>query len=126
MNVLKLILWLCGSAEENERRFNIEEELIINEIQDVLSNGGKLYSLSFGREIGIVTVGNGQIDNLYIEGQYQANGFGSRLLEYAIHIAGKAAYMDVPVSNRVLLHICEKSGLHRTVEDGERIRMVKS
>ncbi|MBO5952518.1 MAG: GNAT family N-acetyltransferase [Oscillospiraceae bacterium] len=79
--------------------------------------------MSFGKEIGIVTVHNGHIDNLYIEGQYQRNGFGSRLLEYVLSISEKEAYMDVPVSSKELLHICDKLGLVKTKRTEYTVRM---
>lgn len=114
------------SREENEARYISEENIIAERIQRTIFNGGKLYSISFGREIGLVTVDNGHIDNLYIEGQYQCNGFGTRLLEYALSIAGEEAYIDVHISNKVLMHICEKLGLVKTLETELTIRMIKS
>ena len=113
------------SREENEARYITEETSIAEKISKVISSGGKLYSISFGKEIGIVTVHNGHIDNLYIEGQYQRNGFGSRLLEYVLSISEKEAYMDVPVSSKELLHICDKLGLVKTEQTEHTIRMAK-
>lgn len=113
------------TREENEEKFISEENIIAERIQNTISNGGKLYGISFGREIGIVTVDNGHIDNLYIEGQYQRNGFGTRLLEYALSITGKDAYIDVPVSNKELMHICDKLNLIITEETEATIRMRK-
>ena len=113
------------SREENEARYITEENIIVERINKVISSGGKLYSISFGREIGIVTVHNGHIDNLYIEGQYQRNGFGSRLLEYVLSISEKEAYMDVPVSSKELLHICDKLGLVKTKQTEYTVRMEK-
>lgn len=108
---------------ENDARYTAEETIIAASIRKSVSGGGKLYSISFGREIGIVTVKNSRIDNLYIEGQYQSNGFGTRLLEYAINIAGSGAYIDVPLSNQKLLHICEKLGFVKAEETEHCVRM---
>ena len=113
------------SREENEARYITEENIIAERINEVISSGGKLYSISFGREIGIVTVHNGHIDNLYIEGQYQRNGFGSRLLEYVLSIAEKQVHIDVPVSSKELLHICDKLGLVKTEQTEHTVRMAK-
>ena len=113
------------SREENEARYIAEETIIAEKIQRAISNGGKLYSITFGREIGIITVANGHIDNLYIEGRYQRNGFGTRLLAYALSIAAKNTYMDVPVANEKLLHICAKLGLEKKSENEFTIRMIK-
>ena len=113
------------SREENEARYITEENIIAERINKVISSGGKLYSISFGREIGIVTVHNGHIDNLYIEGQYQRNGFGTRLLEYVLSISEEKSYIDVPVSNKKLLHICDKLGLVKTKQTEHAVRMTK-
>ena len=114
------------SREENEVRYIKEENIIAERINKVISSGGKLYSISFGREVGIVTVENGHVDNLYIEGQYQRNGFGTRLLEHVISIVGKAAYIDVPISNKELLHICDRLGFVKTKENEHTVRMIMS
>lgn len=113
------------SLEENEVRYITEENIIAERINKVISSGGKLYSISLGREIGIVTVHNGHIDNLYIEGLYQRNGFGTCLFEYVLSIAGKQAYIDVPILNKELLHICDKLGLVKTEQTEHTIRMAK-
>ena len=62
---------------------------------------------------------------MYIEGQYQRNGFGTRLLEHVLSIAGKQAYIDAPVPNKELLHICDKLGLVKTEQTEHTIRMAK-
>lgn len=111
------------SKEENEARYTAEENFISEKINAVLSADGKLYGISFGKEIGIVTANNGHIDNLYIEGQYQRNGFGTRLLEYAFFVAGDGAYIDVPISNKALLRICDKLGLVKLEENELTVRM---
>lgn len=111
--------------EENEAKYIAEETIIAEKIQRAISNGGKLYSIAFVREIGIVTVDNGHIDNLYIEGQYQRNGFGTRLLEYVLSIVTGEAYIDVPVSNKVVMHICDKLGLEKKAENELTVRMIK-
>ena len=113
------------SREENEARYIAEETIIAERIQRAISDGGKLYSISFGREIGIVTINKGHIDNLYIEGQYQRNGFGTRLLEYALSIVTGEAYIDVPVSNKALMHLCDKLGLKKKSENESTVRMIK-
>ena len=114
------------SREENEARYIAEETIIVDRIQRVVSGGGKLYSITFGREIGIVTVDNGHIDNLYIEGRYQRNGFGTRLLKYVLSIVTREAYIDVPVSNKALMRICDKLGLEKKSENELTVRMIKS
>ncbi|MDD6260951.1 MAG: GNAT family N-acetyltransferase [Clostridiales bacterium] len=114
------------SREDNESRYIAEEKIIAERIQKNISNGGKIYSISFGREIGIITVDKGHIDNLYIEGQYQRNGFGTHLLAYVLSIAEGEAYIDVPVSNKALMHICDKLGLEKKTENEVTVRMIKS
>lgn len=113
------------SREENETRYIKEENIIAERINKVILEAGKLYSISFVREIGVVTVNNGHIDNLYIEGQYQRNGFGTILLDYVLSISGEGAYIDVPVSNKELIHICDKVGLVKTEETENTVQMMK-
>ena len=113
------------SQEENDARYLAEEKIIAERINKTITDGGKLYSISFGREIGIVTEKNGHIDHLYIEGQYQRMGFGTRLLEYVLSMAEKEAYIDVPPSNKALLCICNKLGLIKTKEMEYAVRMTK-
>ncbi|MBQ2661226.1 MAG: GNAT family N-acetyltransferase [Clostridia bacterium] len=114
------------SREENEARYAEEENIIAENIDAALAGGGKLYSISFGKEIGIVTINNGHIDNLYIEGRYQQNGFGTRLLEYAFSVAGNEAYIDVATTDKRLLHICDKLGLVKAEENEYTAKFVKA
>ncbi|MBE5767312.1 MAG: hypothetical protein E7335_09150 [Clostridiales bacterium] len=106
------------SREENEEKYAREEAIIRDGISSVLLRGGKIYAISFGRTIGIVTVEGGHIDNIYIEGQYQKNGFGTRLMEFAFSVAGQGAYIDIPESCAALKRICEKIGLEREEKGG--------
>ena len=95
------------SAEENERRFAEEEDRIIANIESSVNEGGKLFSLQFGNlTICIITIKCNRIDNLYVEGRFQNNGFGTQLLQYAVSFVGKNAYIVVPKTNEVLTHIC--------------------
>ena len=114
------------SKEENERVFAEEEARITESIEHSLSNGGTMLSLQFGkRTIGIVTVNDNRIDNLYVEGCFQQNGFGTQLLQYAISFGGKGAYIVVPKTNKVLTHICESLESLKNTEDlDEAIRFI--
>lgn len=114
------------SREENERIFAEEAQIIADKIDAVLTGGGKLYGTSFGRTVGIVTVDQGHIDNLYVEGQFQRNGLGTQLLQYALSVTPGNAYIDVPASNKGLLHICDKLGLIKTEETEHTVRMAKA
>lgn len=112
------------TAEENEAKYTEEEKRIAENIDAALS-GGVLYGISCGREFGIVTVDKGRIDNLYIEGEYQRNGFGTRLLAFTFSVVGHEAYIDVPREKESLIHVCEKIGLKKIAEDANCIRMTK-
>lgn len=113
------------TAEENEAKYIGEEKRIAENIDAALSGGGVLYGISCGREFGIVTVDKGRIDNLYIEGEYQRNGFGTRLLAFTFSVVGHEAYIDVPREKKSLIHVCEKIGLKKIAEDANCIRMTK-
>lgn len=99
------------SREENKERQAAQEAEIFARIQTTLADGGRLYGITFGTEIGVVTVLGQQVDHLYIAGRYRGMGFGARLLEYACSVAGEGAYMDVPVSHTQLLQLCQRIGL---------------
>lgn len=113
------------SREENDARYLAEEKAIAEKISKAISDGGTLYSITFGKEIGIVTVNKDCVDNLYIEGQYQKNGFGTQLLNYALSVAQSDVCIDVPKNNKKLLHICDKLGLIKMEENELTIRMKK-
>ena len=113
------------TREENDSRYSSEEKVIAEKISKAISDGGTLYSITFGKEIGIVTVKDSHIDNLYIEGQYQKNGFGTQLLNYALSVTQSDAYIDVPKNDKKLMHICDKLGLIKTEENAFTIRMKK-
>lgn len=99
------------SKEENERKFDAEYQVIARHISDTIASGGKLLSIRFGSVIGVATVCKNRVDNVYILGRYQGNGYGTKLIEYALSRAGNRAYMDVPADNQTLLHICGKLGM---------------
>ena len=113
------------TAEENEAKYIEGEKRIAENIDAALSGGGVLYGIFCGREFGIVTMDKGRIDNLYIEGEYQRNGFGTRLLAFTFSIVGHEAYIDVPREKESLIHVCEKIGLKKIAEDANCIRMTK-
>ena len=112
--------------DENERRFAEEEYRVIADIESSVNEGGKLLSLQFGnRTIGIITIKGNRIDNLYVEGRFQNNGFGTQLLQYAILFVGKGAYIVVLKTNRVLTHICEGlEELERKEDFGAETRFI--
>ena len=51
------------------------------------------------------------VDNLYIEGRFKRNGFGTELLSYALSLAGDGAYEDVPEDKIGMIKTCRKCGL---------------
>lgn len=115
------------SREENERLFALEEEQIAANIAAARAEGAQLLSVAFGREVGVVTVRENCIGNLYIAAQYQRRGFGTMLLEHAFSLAQPGAYIDVPEKHAMLLHICKKLGLQEAkAEKAGFIRMVKA
>ncbi|MBQ6645739.1 MAG: hypothetical protein IJM56_03565 [Clostridia bacterium] len=108
------------SREENRQRFALEKSEILKRIDDTVKRGGQLLSLRFGnRVIGICTVLSGEVGNLYIEGRFQKNGFGTQLLRYALSLAGKDAFLRVPRDKTVMLHLCEKLGLFAHIRDDD-------
>ena len=87
------------TREENEARFAQQEAEIYTRIQKTVTGGGTLYAITFGREVGVVTVCGKCVAHLYVDGAYRGMGFGTRLLEYALSVAGEGAYSDIPPAN---------------------------
>lgn len=115
------------SKEENDRLFALEEERIAADIASALAQGATLLSVSFGREIGVVTVSGASIGNLYIACTCQRSGFGTMLLEHAFSLAQPGAYIDVPKKHARLLHICKKLGLQEAqTESADYVRFMKA
>lgn len=115
------------SREENNAIFEAEYDIIAKNISDTIHSGGKLFCIKFGCPIGVVTVLNNKIDNVYILCRYQRNGFGTELMKYAVKTAGKNAYIDVPVNKKTLISIARNVGLtEETQIDENTVRMSKS
>ncbi len=114
------------SREECEAILNKKTEDAVQGIEQILAQGGKVYGLTYGKEIGIVTVLGQCVDHLYIEGKYQGSGFGTRLLRYAFSCAGQDAHMDVPAENEKLIRVCRKAGLAEDYVCSSYVRMKKA
>lgn len=107
-------------VEENEKRFSEERRTILRRIEGAVRSGGRILSLRFGnRIVGVVTVSGNRADNLYVQGGFQGNGFGTRLLKHALSNAGERAYVIVPEDHKVLSHICEKLNLKKSSDETE-------
>ena len=117
--------YIVLTDSQRDALFTAEENLIKDKIHTALLNGGRLYSISFGGIVGIVTVDRGRVDNLYIHGRYQRNGLGTRLMEFVLSVAGDGVYIDVPTVKKSLLYICERIGMTKVDENKHTIRMAK-
>ena len=114
------------SQEENDAVFDSEFRIIIKHIKDTVNAGGKLLGLKYRRPIGVATVLKNKIDNIYILGKYQGNGFGTELVKQAVKIAGKNAYIDIPKDNKTLIDIARNVGLtEEKAIDANSVRMSK-
>ena len=114
------------SEEQNEAIFDMEYQIIARRISDTIEKGGKLYCIKFKRTIGIATLLKNRIDNVYILGKYQGNGFGTELITQLAEIAGKNAYIDIPENKTALLSIVRKVGLTEENRiDENTVRMSK-
>lgn len=102
------------SKEENEARFRAEEETIFEGIETVISSSGAIYSLKFGRTVGIISVCNHQIKHFYVVGRYQNIGLGTQLLKYVLEVYNHDLYMNVPEENERLIRVCEKAGMFKS------------
>lgn len=105
------------SKEDNEARFRAEEEIIFKGIEDVISSNGAIYSLEFGRTVGIISVCDHQIKHFYVIGWYQNIGLGTQLLKYVLEVYNHDLYMNVPKGNEQLIRVCEKAGMFKSSEN---------
>lgn len=105
------------SKEENEARFRAEEEIIFKGIEDVISSNGAIYSLEFGRTVGIISVCAHQIKHFYVIGWYQNIGLGTQLLKYVLEVYNHDLYMNVSEENERLIRVCEKAGMFKSSEN---------
>lgn len=94
-----------GQNEQN--RWN-EETIIFANVDESLSVGSKFYGIKFGRTVGVISVLNGQINNFYVEGQYQSLGFGTTLLKYVVENSAEPLSIEIPETSKILRHICSK------------------
>lgn len=102
------------SREKNDERFQNEENVIFSGIDKLILDGGKVYSVSFGHTVGIITVHQNKIEHFYVVGRYQNIGLGTALLKYVINLEGSELYIEVPVENKKLKHVCEKVGMSKS------------
>lgn len=115
------------SEEQNDAIFDMEYQIIAKRISETVERGGKLYCIRFKRTVGVATLLKNKIDNVYILGKYQGNGFGTELIRQLAEIAGKNAYIDIPVNQATLISIAHKVGLTEEKRiDENTVRMSKS
>ena len=87
-------------AQNNAER-EAEEKIIFERMEHSAAAGCKIYTISYGRLIGFITLLNKEITNFYVWGRFQNCGFGRNLLEYVIKENGDGISASVPeIRNR--------------------------
>ena len=100
------------TREQNEQDREEEEKIIFENIDNTLNCGGEFYVLNFGVPLGIISITNGKIDNFYVVGMYQKNGFGTMLLKEVLkHIDKPYAIIPEIRNKERVVHIFKKEGV---------------
>ncbi|MBQ8825840.1 MAG: hypothetical protein IJ007_01965 [Oscillospiraceae bacterium] len=101
------------SDAQNTAEREAEEKVIFKRIEHSVSEGCKIYTVSYGRTIGFITLLGKEITNFYIYGKFQNCGYGTKLLEYIIKENGDGLFARVPeIRNRErVIHILQKEGI---------------
>ena len=93
-------------------------------LEAAIAGGARLYMLTDGKPVGIVTVRGSCIENLYVLPAEQNKGYGSRLLEFAIGQCSAAPTLWVLNTNRGARRLYERRGFRPTgqiVRHGEDV-----
>ena len=114
----KTIVHTAFSRVSLDHEYNEQKSREISErVLSAEKRGGKALEIRYGGvTVGIMSQAGKCLDDLYIHWDYQNKGFGTRLLQYGLDLAGHGAYMNVPADHAMLRHICEKLGC--TAGDG--------
>ncbi len=83
-------------------------------LEAAIAAGARLYMLTDGRPVGIVSVRGSCIENLYILPAEQNKGYGSRLLEFAIGQCAGAPTLWVLNTNPGARRLYERRGFRPT------------
>ncbi len=121
----KTIVHTAFSRVSLDHEYNEQKSREISErVLSVEKRGGKALEIRYGGvTVGIMSQAGKCLDDLYIHWDYQNKGFGTRLLQYGLDLAGHGAYMNVPADHAAMLHICEKLGC--TAKDSTREGFVR-
>lgn len=103
------------TRQENEEHFCCLTQAIAERALTAKMNGGKILQLTYGRVmVGVLTVQGRRLEDLYVRGDLQNHGFGTKLLAYGLSCIESGAHMDVPIDHAAMVHICEKLGLKQS------------
>ena len=83
-------------------------------LEAAVAAGARLYMLTDGKPVGIVSVRGSCIENLYVLPAEQNKGYGSRLLEFAIGQCGGTPTLWVLSSNLGARRLYERRGFRPT------------
>ena len=86
-------------------------------LQKHMEEGANIYLLSNNdKAVGIVSVQDNLIADLYVKPEEQRNGYGTRLLRYAVEKCHGTPVLWVLDRNRTAISLYEKCGFHKTGE----------
>lgn len=78
------------SREETEVLIQNRKEAVYAELEHLLADGGRLYTVNFGVPVGVASLYKGKMEHLFIHWQYKYCGFDTILEEYVAECAKNA------------------------------------
>lgn len=75
------------SLEENKALILKRKESVLAELENILADGGSLYTVQFGVPVGMASLYKGKIEHLFVYGPYRNYGFDKALLKYVTQCA---------------------------------------
>lgn len=100
----------CSEAFVKQHTAARQKEYLQQEIRE----GKQLYMLVKEIPVGIVSVQNSLIENLYVLPSEQRKGYGSELLRFAIAQCGEIPRLWILNNNKAALAFYRKHGFHLT------------
>lgn len=93
-------------------------------LKEEIQKGKALYILYDTIPVGIVSIHQNCIENLYVLPEEQAKGYGSILLEFAEEKCNEQAKLTVLSQNTKAIHLYEKNGFRRTGKEMKRSNLM--
>ena len=109
------------SWQESHRSFCMPEFIALHTpehqeeyLRDKMDHGARVFMLTEGEPVGIVSVAGSLIEDLYILPEYQNRGYGTRLLHYAIRQCEGSPTLWILENNKDAERLYRREGFRET------------